>query len=118
LKRDIPGSPNFTLASGKQPHKPAATTCASRVGIKADEICARTCCTYESRHSACGGGDYTAWETMYYEFNIDDYLEGWSPTDVCDKFSGTDTTCSATCCVYSEDRNNALSSGSCPGESI
>ncbi|RLB48055.1 MAG: hypothetical protein DRH23_09445 [Deltaproteobacteria bacterium] len=76
------------------------------------------CCTYESRHSACGGGDYTAWATNYYEFNIDDYLEGWSPTDVCDKFSGTDTTCSATCCIYSEDRNTTLSSGSCAGESI
>lgn len=76
------------------------------------------CCTFESRHSACGGGDYTPWETNYYEFNIDDYVEGWSPNDVCDKFSGTDTNCSATCCVYSEDRNNVLSSGACPGQSI
>ena len=76
------------------------------------------CCTYESRHSACGGGDYTPWETNYYEFNIDDYVEGWSPQDVCDKFNGTDTSCSATCCIYSEDRNNVLSSGECPGESI
>jgi len=76
------------------------------------------CCTYESRHSACGGGDYTPWETNYYEFNINDYVEGWSPQDVCDKFSGTDTSCSATCCIYSEDRNNVLSSGACPGESI
>ena len=76
------------------------------------------CCTYESRYSACGGGDYSAWETKYCEFNIDDYVEGWSPADVCDKFSGTDTSCSATCCIYSEDRNNVLSSGECPGESI
>jgi len=76
------------------------------------------CCVYESRYSACGGGDYSAWETQYYEFNIDDYVEGWSPADVCDKFNGTDTTCSATCCIYSEDRNNVLSSGECPGESI
>jgi len=76
------------------------------------------CCTYESRHSACGGGDYTEWETQYYEFNIDDYVEGWSTADVCDKFSGTDTTCSATCCVYSEDRNNVLTGGPCAGESI
>lgn len=76
------------------------------------------CCTYDSRHSACGGGDYTAWETNYYEFNIDDYVEGWTPEQVCDKFSGTDTSCSATCCIYSEDRNNVLSSGSCAGPSI
>jgi hypothetical protein len=83
-----------------------------------DEAGGVYCCSYESRHSACGGGDYSAWETNLYEFNIDDYLEGWSPADVCDKFGGTDTTCSATCCVHSEDRNNVLSSGSCPGESI
>jgi hypothetical protein len=76
------------------------------------------CCTFESRHSACGGGDYTPWEAEYYEFNIDDYQEGWSPDRVCNKFSGGDTTCSATCCVNSEDRNNVLSAGSCPGESI
>ena len=76
------------------------------------------CCTYESRHSACGGGDYTPWETNYYEFNIDDYVEGWSPQDVCAKFSGTDTSCSASCCIYSEDRNNVLSNGPCPGDSI
>jgi len=76
------------------------------------------CCTYESRHSACGGGDYTDWVPEYYEFNIDDYLDGWSPTDVCNKFSGTDTSCSATCCIYSEDRNNVLTSGTCAGESI
>ena len=42
------------------------------------------CCTYESRRSACGGGDYTAWETNSFEFNIDDYVAGWSPEDVCD----------------------------------
>ena len=76
------------------------------------------CCTYESRHSACGGGDYTDWVTEYYEFNIEDYVDGWSPTDVCNKFSGTDTGCSATCCIYSEDRNNVLTSGACAGESI
>lgn len=33
------------------------------------------CCTFESQHSACGGGDYTPWETKYYQFNIDDYDE-------------------------------------------
>ncbi|MBW2509108.1 MAG: hypothetical protein JRE81_10790 [Deltaproteobacteria bacterium] len=55
------------------------------------------CCAYESRHSACGGGDYTPWETNYYEFNTDDYVEGWST---------------------SEERNNVLSTRECPGESI
>jgi hypothetical protein len=91
--------------------------CVASLGCGADEG-GVYCCTYESRYSACGGGDYSAWETNYYEFNIDDYVEGWSPADVCDKFSGTDTSCSATCCIYSEDRNNVLSSGECPGESI
>ena len=76
------------------------------------------CCTYESRYSACGGGDYSDWEINYYEFNIDDYLEAWSPEKVCDKSSGTDTSCSATCCIYSEDRNNVLCSGSCAGPNI
>ena len=93
----------------------AALLLASACG---DEAGGTYCCTFESRHSACGGGDYTTWETKYYEFDLDDYVEGWSPQRVCDKFSGNDTECSATCCIYTEARNNVVSGGSCPGESI
>ncbi len=71
------------------------------------------CCTYESRHTACGGGDWGAWESESYQFNIDDYLEGWTPERVCDKFTGSDTECSATCCINVEYQNNVLSDGNC-----
>jgi hypothetical protein len=40
-----------------------------------------------------------------------------APADAGDKFRGTDTACSATCCIYSKDRNNVLANGPCPGES-
>lgn len=76
------------------------------------------CCTFESRYSACGGGDYTTWEMEYYEFNLDDYVEGWDAQRVCDKFDGNDTACSATCCIYTEDRLMSVSAGGCPGPSI
>lgn len=72
------------------------------------------CCTYESRHSACGGGSWTAWETLHYEFDLDDYVEGWTAEQVCAKFSGSDTACSATCCVDTEQRSNVLEAGACP----
>jgi hypothetical protein len=71
------------------------------------------CCTYESRHTACGGGDWTAWESEAYQFDIDDYLEDWTPERVCDKFAGSDTECSATCCINVEYQNNNLSGGEC-----
>jgi len=72
------------------------------------------CCTYESRHSACGGGNWTAWEIQHYEFDLDDYVEGWTPEQVCAKFSGSDTECAGGCCIDTQDRNNVLSGGACP----
>ena len=65
------------------------TLCASLMVLGCgDDAGGVYCRTYESRHSACGG-DYTDGATEYYEFHIDDYFDGWSPTDVCNKFSGT-----------------------------
>lgn len=71
-------------------------------------------CTYETRYSQCGGGNYSAWETECYEFNIDDYQEGWSPERVCNKYTGSDVECGGGCCIYVDYRNNHLSSGHCP----
>jgi len=85
-------------------------------GCGGDEGGGLYCCTYESRHSACGGGNRTAWETLSYEFNIDDYVEGWTPEQVCAKFSGSDTECAGSCCIDTEQRNNILSGGSCPAD--
>jgi hypothetical protein len=70
-------------------------------------------CRYESRHSACGGGDYTDWAAECYSFNIDDYLDGWTPEQVCDKFTGSDNECGGSCCITVEYRNNVLSGGTC-----
>ncbi len=70
-------------------------------------------CSYQSRHTACGGGDWTAWESACYQFDMDDYLDDWTPQRVCDKFSGSDTECSATCCINVEYQNNQLASGTC-----
>lgn len=72
------------------------------------------CCTYESRHTGCGGSGWTEWETSSEQFNIDDYKEGWSPEDVCDKYTGTWDECGGSCCISGEYRNNVLSSGACP----
>ncbi len=73
------------------------------------------CCSYESRHTACGGSDWTAWEAEKYQFDIDTYLEDWTPERVCDKFTGSDTECGGSCCINVEYRNNQLSGGTCPG---
>ena len=93
----------------------AALCLASACG---DESGGTYCCTFESRRSACGGGDYTAWETEYYEFSLDDYLEGWDAQRVCGKFDGTDTACGGGCCIYTEDRLLSVSPGACAGPSI
>ena len=71
------------------------------------------CCTYESRHTGCGGVGWSQWETEYYEFDIDDYKEGWTPEQVCNKFTGSDTECGGGCCIEVQYRNNRLSSGGC-----
>ena len=70
-------------------------------------------CSYESRHSGCGGKDWTAWESECFEFNIEDYKEGWSPERICNQYTGSDTSCSSTCCIYTQYRNNQLSYGGC-----
>jgi len=85
-------------------------------GCGGDEGGGLYCCTYESRHSACGGGNWTPWVTEHYEFNLDDYVEGWTPERVCAKFSGADTECAGGCCIDTENRNNILSGGSCPAD--
>jgi len=81
-----------------------------------DEASGVYCCTYESRHSACGGGDYTPWVTNQLTF--DDLAEGWTPEEKCDQFSGSDVECGGSCCIYTEDRNNVLSTGPCPDGSL
>ena len=76
------------------------------------------CCTYGERSTGCGGIGWSGWETEYYQFNIDDYLDGWSPERVCNKFRGDDTACSASCCIEIQKRDNVVSSGECAGPSI
>ena len=71
-------------------------------------------CNYESRYTGCGGVGWSDWETECYEFNIDDYLEDWTPERVCNKFTGTDTECGGGCCIEVQYQNTELSSGSCP----
>jgi hypothetical protein len=71
------------------------------------------CCRYETRHTGCGGKDWSDWETAYYSFNIDDYKEDWTPQRVCGKYTRSDTQCGGGCCIYVEYRNNRLSGGSC-----
>ncbi len=70
-------------------------------------------CTYETRHSACGGGDWSEWTSECYAFDLDDYQTGWTPQMVCDKFSGSDTECGGSCCIYVEHRNTTLADGGC-----
>jgi hypothetical protein len=70
-------------------------------------------CAYESRHSGCGGKDWSAWESGCFEFSMDDYREEWTPDRICNEYSGSDTSCSSTCCIYTQYRNTKLSSGGC-----
>jgi hypothetical protein len=71
------------------------------------------CVTYESRHTGCGGAGWSDWEPDHYEFNMDDYKEGWTPEDVRDKFTGTATNCGGGCCIEIEYLNAQLSDGGC-----
>jgi hypothetical protein len=71
------------------------------------------CCRYEERHTGCGGAGWSDWEKGAFSFNIDDYREGWTPEKVCDKFTGSDTSCGGGCCITIQYRNNQLTSGSC-----
>lgn len=73
------------------------------------------CCTYQSRATGCGGTGWKDWKDGSDQFNIDDYLEGWTPERVCNKYTGSDTECGGSCCINVEYRNNTLSSGTCSG---
>ena len=86
---------------------------ASVSGCGDDEGGGIYCCSYESRHTGCGGTGWTDWESKSEQFNIDDYLEGWTPERVCNKYTGNDTECSDTCCINIQLRNNQLTSGPC-----
>jgi hypothetical protein len=70
-------------------------------------------CTYEHRATECGGTNWSAWETECYEFDLEDYEEGWDADRVCDKFSGSDTACGGGCCIYVEYQNNVVAEGGC-----
>jgi hypothetical protein len=79
-------------------------------------------CTWEERHTACNSGDYYAWTSECYHFDMEDYVEGYTPQQVCDNHTpasggpycsgvGTDFPC----CIYKETRNAQLvQGGSCP----
>jgi hypothetical protein len=92
-----------------------STTAAAAVGCGGDngDGGGTYCCRYESRHTPCGGGTYSNWQAEKYEFNIDDYVAGWTPEAVCNKFTGNWTNCEAGCCINGQYRNNTLSSGKC-----
>lgn len=70
-------------------------------------------CTYETRYSQCGGGNYSPWEQVCYEFDMDDYQDDWTPQRVCNKFTGSDVECGGGCCIYVDYRNNVLSDDEC-----
>jgi len=70
-------------------------------------------CNYETRYTGCGGKGWNAWKAECYEFNLDDYKEGWTAEKVCHKFTGTATNCGGGCCIETEHRNNRLSKGTC-----
>ncbi len=72
------------------------------------------CCRYEVRSTGCGGKGWSDWKAELQTFNINDYKEGWTPAKVCDKYTGSTTTCGGGCCIFVEYRNNRLSQGSCP----
>ncbi len=70
-------------------------------------------CTYESRRTGCGGTGWTKWETECFAFNMDDYKDEWTPEMVCEAYTGSDTKCEQSCCIYIEYRNNILSTNGC-----
>jgi hypothetical protein len=71
------------------------------------------CVTYETRHTGCGGVGWSEWTTEHYEFNMDDYQDGWTPEDVRDKFTGSKTECGGGCCIEVQYQNAQVSSGGC-----
>ncbi len=68
-------------------------------------------CTWESRHSACGGGGWTSWSTQCDEFQPSDYTI--SPQEHCANMASNDTSCAGSCCIYVEGRASALRNGGC-----
>jgi hypothetical protein len=82
----------------------ALTGCPSK-----DDSNDRYACVWESRHSACGGGSYTAWATQCDEFLASDYYI--SPQEHCANMASSDTSCAGDCCIYVEGRNPTLQAG-------
>ncbi len=70
-------------------------------------------CSYESRHTGCGAKGWTDWEEKCENINMDNYREDWTPEKVCGKYSGSDTNCGESCCIYVEYRNTDISRGKC-----
>jgi len=70
-------------------------------------------CKYEERHSGCGGKTWTDWESKCLDIDMEDYKEGWTPEKVCSEYSGSDTNCGGSCCIYVQYRNNQVAPGSC-----
>jgi hypothetical protein len=70
-------------------------------------------CTYEERHTGCGGKGWTDWKSECINIDMDDYKEGWTPQKVCGKYSGSDTNCGGSCCIYIQYQNNRVSPGEC-----
>ncbi len=88
--------------------------CGDILGGSGDGSGGTYACSYESRSSGCGGVGWSDWTAQCYQFNIDDYQEGWTPERVCNKYTGSDTECGGSCCIYVEYRNTTLKSGTCP----
>ena len=69
-------------------------------------------CRYETRHGACNQaaptGSFTA---GCFGFDANNYTI--SASQVCSNVTRNGSSCSATCCVVTEYRNVALSSGNC-----
>lgn len=71
------------------------------------------CCTYESRYTGCGGVGWNDWEAEQYEFDLEDYKDGWDAERVCDKFTGSATECGGGCCIEVQYQNTELARGTC-----
>lgn len=71
------------------------------------------CCSYESRHTGCGGVDWTDWVAEAFSFDLEDYRDDWDADRVCNQFSGSDEECGGGCCIYVEYRDTTLQRGAC-----
>jgi hypothetical protein len=71
-------------------------------------------CSYESRYWSDCTGDYSDWEHTCYQFNMDDYVDDYTPEKVCDNMTSGGTHCESTCCINTYVRNKELNNGGCP----